>query len=52
MRDIRLGGLCLLDTKPRDLSALDRAELAIMADEVIMLILQHEMDHLGDALKS
>lgn len=52
MRDIRLGGLCLLDTRPRDLTALDRAELAVMADEVMMLILQHEMDRLGDALKS
>ena len=52
MRDIRLGGLCLLDTKPRDLTPLDRANLALMADEVMMLILQHEMDRLGDALRS
>lgn len=52
MQDIRLGGLCLLDTRPRDLTPLERAELAVMADEVMMLILQHEMDRLGDALKS
>jgi GAF domain-containing protein len=52
MRDVRLGGLCLLDTKPRHLSVSDQAELVGMADEVMMLIVQHEMDQLGDALRS
>jgi GAF domain-containing protein len=51
-RDLRLGGLCLLGTEPRDLSARDRADLVEMADEVMMLILEREMDRLGNALRS
>jgi GAF domain-containing protein len=50
--DLRLGGLCLLDTRPRDLTAPDRAELVQMADEVMVLIYEQEMDRLGKALKS
>lgn len=52
MREIRLGGLCLLDTRPRDLEAAEQTELAKMADEVMMLIQEQEMDRLGDALRS
>jgi GAF domain-containing protein len=52
MRDLRLGGLCLLDTQPRNLAAAEKTELAQMADEVMMLILEHEMSRLGDALRS
>ena len=52
MRDVRLGGLCLLDTQPRELTASDQAELAQMADDVMMLILEQEMDRLGQALGS
>jgi hypothetical protein len=50
--DLRLGGLCLLDTKPRDLTTPEKAELAQMADAVMALIYVQEMDRLGDALKS
>jgi GAF domain-containing protein len=51
MQDIRLGGLCLLDTQPRELTPLDRAELAVMADDVMMAILEAEMNRLGDVLR-
>lgn len=51
MQDVRLGGLCLLDTKPRDLTATDYAELAELADEVMILILEHEMERFSDALR-
>jgi GAF domain-containing protein len=51
MQDIRLGGLCLLDTQPRELTPLDRAELAVMADDVMMSILEAEMNRLGDGLR-
>lgn len=51
MQDVRLGGLCLLDTTPRDFTAVDQVELAGMADEVMHFILEHEMERLGGALK-
>jgi GAF domain-containing protein len=35
LRKIRLGALCLLDTRPRQFSRGDRAELAAMAEEVV-----------------
>ncbi len=43
-RDIRLGGLCLLDRSPRDLSAKERAELAELADEAMIRILEQQLD--------
>ncbi len=52
MRDVRLGGLCLLDTEPRDFAASEQAELVDWAEEVMILILEGEMDRLGDALRS
>jgi GAF domain-containing protein len=51
MRDIRLGGLCLLDTRARDLSLEERAVLADMAEEVMMLLIENELDRFSDALK-
>jgi GAF domain-containing protein len=51
MRDIRLGGLCLLDTRPRDFSQDERAALADMAEEVMILLIEHELDRFSDALK-
>ena len=51
MRDIRLGGLCLLDTRARDLSLEERAVLAYMAEEVMMLLIENELDRFSDALK-
>jgi GAF domain-containing protein len=51
MRDIRLGGLCLLDTRPREFAANDRAELSDMAEEVMILLIEHELDRFSDALK-
>jgi GAF domain-containing protein len=41
-RGLRLGALCVLDTKPRDFSSGDRAELAELADRVVALIGEHE----------
>lgn len=42
-REVRLGGLCLLDTEPRDCSPADKADLATMADEVMFLIIKREL---------
>jgi hypothetical protein len=36
--DIRLGSLCLLDTKPRSFSLGERAELHMLADYVVSVI--------------
>ncbi len=51
MRDVRLGGLCLLDTKPRNLNAAEQAELAEMAEEVMILIIENELDRFSGALR-
>ena len=37
-REIRFGALCLLDGKPREFSLGDRAELTLMAEEVLSVI--------------
>lgn len=42
-REVRLGGLCLLDTEPREFSPKDRMELADLADEVMFRILEREL---------
>ena len=49
-RDVRLGALCLIDTKSREFSIGDRAELALMADEVVSLIMQQEIGQRTAAL--
>ena len=50
LRDVRLGAFCLLDTEPRGFSPQEQAELAALADEVVVAIIQHEFDHaLGKA---
>ena len=51
MSDIRLGGLCLLDTEPREMGEGDRAALADMAEEVMMLFIEHELERFSDALR-
>jgi GAF domain-containing protein len=51
MRDIRLGGLCVLDIQPREFRPDEQAELADMADEVMFSILEQEMDRFSDALR-
>lgn len=51
MRDVRLGGLCVLDTMPRELTPGDQADLAAMADDVMVCILEEEMKRLSDALR-
>ena len=51
MRDIRLGGLCVLDTQPREFTLEQQAELIEMADEVMVCILEQEMDRFSDALR-
>ena len=43
-RDIRLGGLCVLDSKPREFAPDQRGELAEMADELMLSILEQAMD--------
>jgi GAF domain-containing protein len=47
VRGIRLGALCLLDTRPRDLSPEDRAELERMADEVMAAVLEQRYERLA-----
>ncbi|MFC4170785.1 GAF domain-containing protein [Microvirga sp. GCM10011540] len=42
MKNIRLGALCLLDTKPRTFSRGDRAELQIYAERVVAEIAARE----------
>lgn len=42
MTSIRLGALCLLDTKPRAFSRGDKAELALFADRVVAEIASRE----------
>lgn len=42
-REVRLGGLCLLDTEPREFSPAERADLAKLADEVMFRILEREL---------
>ncbi len=43
-REVRLGALCLLDTRPCDFSLSDRAELALMADDVVTSIAHAEFN--------
>ena len=43
-REVRLGSFCLLDTKPREFSLGDRAELALMADELVSVLIRQDMD--------
>ncbi len=42
-REVRLGGLCLLDTEPREFSLTEQADLATRADEVMFRILRREL---------
>jgi GAF domain-containing protein len=51
MRNIRLGGLCVLDTQPREFGPDEQAELADMADEAMFCILEQEMQRFSDALR-
>ena len=46
LQQIRFGALCLLDPEPRAFSLGDRAELALMADEVVSLIAKHQFERL------
>jgi GAF domain-containing protein len=46
LREIRLGSLCLLDTRPRDFSPGDRAELAELADQAVSVIARQEFGRL------
>jgi GAF domain-containing protein len=50
VRHIRLGSLCLLDTRPRDFSGADRAELERMAESVAVAIMDREFDRLAASL--
>jgi GAF domain-containing protein len=44
LKDIRLGALCLLDTKPRAFSRGDKAELQLFADRVVREIAKQELE--------
>lgn len=44
MSDVRLGGFCLLDPRPRDFADQDRAELADLAEEAMICIIEQELD--------
>jgi GAF domain-containing protein len=43
LKNIRLGALCLLDTKPRDFSRGDRAELQLFAERAVQEIAAREL---------
>ncbi len=43
MENIRLGALCLLDTRPRDFSRGDKAELQLFAERVVSEIAAREL---------
>jgi hypothetical protein len=47
LRDIRLGSLCILETRPRIFSPGDKAELREMADRVVTEIAAQELEALG-----
>ena len=43
-RELRLGSFCLFDMEPREFSLGERAELANMADEVVGVLIQRDID--------
>ncbi|HVG46751.1 MAG TPA: GAF domain-containing protein [Rubellimicrobium sp.] len=47
VRHVRLGTLCLLDTRPRDFAPEDRAALERMAEAVVAAILEREWDRIA-----
>ncbi len=47
LKNIRLGSLCLLDTKPHTFSRGDKAELLAMAEQVVSKIAWQELDALN-----
>jgi GAF domain-containing protein len=52
LRDIRLGSLCILETRPRRFSPGDKAELREMADRVVTEIAAQELKALGTMFAS
>jgi len=52
LRDIRLGSLCILETRPRRFSPGDKAELSEMADRVVTAIATQELKALGTLFAS
>ncbi len=50
VRGVRLGAFCLLDTRPRDLSASDRDELERMADSVMAAVIEREFERIAAAV--
>lgn len=53
LQEVRLGALCLLDPRPRqpaEFTLGDKAELVGMADEVVSVIVQHELAALSAIL--
>ena len=51
LRQLRLGALCLLDPRPREFTIGDKAELALMADEVVSVIAEREFNGKFDAVR-
>jgi GAF domain-containing protein len=47
LKDIRLGALCLIDTKPRSFSRGDKAELQLYADRAVRQIATSEFERIG-----
>ncbi|WP_134500347.1 GAF domain-containing protein [Microvirga pakistanensis] len=47
LHNIRLGALCLVDTKPRPFSRGDKAELQLFADRVVKEIADQELEKAG-----
>lgn len=47
LKNIRLGALCLIDTKPRSFSRGDKAELQLFADRAVRQIATSEFEKIG-----
>lgn len=52
LRQLRLGALCLLDPRPREFTLGDKAELALMAEEVVSVIVEREFNDKFSAVGS
>lgn len=47
VRGVRLGTLCLLDARPRDLSPCDRGELERMADDLMAAVMERQFERIA-----
>jgi GAF domain-containing protein len=52
LRQLRLGALCLLDPRPQEFTLGDKAELALMAEEAVSVIVEREFNDKFNAVQS